>query len=235
MCENMTNSKIINSCTVGKNEMCCFEELSDIEQQMIEDNMVEVEFEKGETICKQGAFASHIAVLDEGLAKIYKEGGNDTLILKILPAVNIIGLSVLFDGNNVFHYSAMAYLKSKVRMIEINTFKQLINTNAKFASKIISLLSENTVTTHGRFFCLTKKQTYGRFADILLCLSQRIYKTDNFPLQLSRKELAELSSMSVESITRILTKFKDDGLITVGQDFIEILNPERLNKISQNG
>ena len=231
----MTNSKIINSCTVGKNEMCCFEELSDIEQQMIEDNMVEVEFEKGETICKQGAFAYHIAVLDEGLAKIYKEGGNDTLILKILPAVNIIGLSVLFDGNNVFHYSAMAYLKSKVRMIEINTFKQLINTNAKFASKIISLLSENTVTTHGRFFCLTKKQTYGRFADILLCLSQRIYKTDNFPLQLSRKELAELSSMSVESITRILTKFKDDGLITVGQDFIEILNPERLNKISKNG
>ena len=231
----MTNNKIINSCTVGKNEMCCFEELSDIELQMIEDNMVEVEFEKGETICKQGAFASHIAVLDEGLAKIYKEGGNDTLILKILPAVNIIGLSVLFDGNNVFHYSAMAYLKSKVRMIEISIFKQIINTNAKFASKIISLLSENTVTTHGRFFCLTKKQTYGRFADILLCLSQRIYKNDNFPLQLSRKELAELSSMSVESITRILTKFKDDGLIIVGQDFIEILNPERLNKISQNG
>jgi len=235
MCENMTNSKIINSCTVGKNEMCCFEELSGMELELIEDNMVEVEFEKGETICKQGAFASHIAVLDEGLAKVYKEGGNDTLILKILPAVNVIGLSVLFDGNNVFHYSAMAYLKSKVRMIEINTFKHLINTNAKFASKIISLLSENTVTAHGRFFCLTKKQTYGRFADILLCLSQRIYKKDLFPLQLTRKELAELSSMSVESITRILTKFKDDGLITVSHDFIEILDIERLSMISQNG
>ena len=231
----MTNSKIINSCTVGKNEMCCFEELSDPEMEMIEDNMVEIEFEKGETICKQGAFASHIIVLDEGLAKIYKEGGNDTLILKILPAVNIIGLSVLFDGNNIFHYSAMAYLKSTVRMIEINTFKQLINTNARFASKIISLLSENTVTTHGRFFCLTKKQTYGRFADVLLCLSQRIYKKDQFPLQLSRKELAELSSMSVESITRILTKFKDDGLILVNQDSIEILDSERLNIISLNG
>lgn len=231
----MTSSKIINSCTVGKNDMCCFDVLSDQEMAMIEENIVEVEFEKGETICKQGAFASNIIVLDEGLAKIYKEGGNDTLILKIMPAVNIIGLSILFDGNNVFHYSAMAYLKSKVRMIEISAFKQLINTNAKFASKIISLLSENTVTTHGRFFCLTKKQTYGRFADILLCLSQRIYKNDHFPLQLSRKELAELSSMSVESITRILTKFKDDGLIIVNQDSIEILDAERLNLISQNG
>ncbi len=231
----MTNSKIINSCTVGKNEMCCFEELSDAELDLIEENVVELEFEKGETICKQGAFASHIMVLDEGLAKIYKEGGNDTLILKILPAVNIIGLNTLFDGNNVFQYSAMAYLKSKVRMIEINAFKQLINTNAKFAAKIISLLSENTVITYGRFFCLTKKQTYGRFADILLCLSQRIYKTDDFPLQLSRKELAELACMSVESITRILTKFKDDGLIRVGPESIEILDSEKLNMISHTG
>ena len=231
----MTKSKIVNSCTVGKNEMCCFEELSEQEVGMIEENMVEIEFEKGETICKQGSFASHIMVLDEGLAKIYKEGGNDTLILKILPAINIIGLNVLFDGNNVFQYSAMAYLKSKVRLIEINAFKHLINTNAKFASKIISLLSENTAITYGRFFCLTKKQTFGRFADILLCLSQRIYKEDRFPLQLTRKELAELSCMSVESMTRILTKFKDDGLIKVQQDYIEILEADRLNLISQNG
>lgn len=231
----MTNTKIINSCTVGKNEMCCFEELSDEELDLVEQNVVEIEFEKGETICKQGTFASHIIVLDEGLAKIYKEGGNDTLILKILPAVNIIGLNTLFEGNNVFQYSAMAYLKSKVRMIEIGVFKHLISTNAKFASKIISLLSENTVITYGRFFCLTKKQTYGRFADILLCLSQRIYKNNTFPLQLSRKELAELACMSVESITRILTKFKDDGLILVNTETIEILDVDRLNRISLNG
>jgi CRP-like cAMP-binding protein len=231
----MMNARIINSCTVGRSEMCCFGELSDEELDLIDQNVVEVEFEKGETICKQGTFASNIIVLDEGLAKIYKEGGNDTLILKILPAVNIIGLNTLFEGNNIFQYSASAYLPSKVRMIEINTFKHLINTNAKFASKIISLLSENTVITYGRFFCLTKKQTYGRFADILLCLSQRIYKDNHFPLQLSRKELADLACMSVESITRILTKFKDDGLITGGHDYIEIKDLERLNMISLNG
>jgi CRP-like cAMP-binding protein len=65
----MTNSKIINSCTVGKNDMCCFDVLSDDELNLIEDNMVEIEFEKGETICKQGAFASNIIVLDEGFFK----------------------------------------------------------------------------------------------------------------------------------------------------------------------
>jgi len=231
----MTNAKVVHSCTVGKNELCCFDQLSEEEIAFVEENMVEVDYDKGETICKQGAFASHIMVLNEGLAKIYKEGGNDTLILKILPAVNIIGLNTLFDGNNVFQYSAMAYLPSKVQMIEMNAFKKLINTNAKFASKIISMLSENTVITYGRFFCLTKKQTYGRFADILLCLALRIYKQNTFPLQLSRKELAELACMSVESITRILTKFKEDGLIKLNSDSIEILDFEKLDMISQTG
>lgn len=231
----MTNGKIVHSCTVGKNELCCFEQLSDEEIAFIEDNMVEIEYDKGETLCKQGAFASHIIVLKEGLAKIYKEGGNDTLILKILPAVNIIGLNVLFDGNNVFQYSAMSYLPSKVQMIEINAFKEVINTNAKFAAKIISMLSENTVITYGRFFCLTKKQTYGRFADILLCLALRIYKKNHFPLQLSRKELAELACMSVESITRILTKFKEEKLIKLNSDSIEILDFDKLDLISQRG
>jgi len=231
----MTNAKIVHSCTVGKNELCCFDQLSDDEIAFIEGNMVEIEYDKGETICKQGTFASHIMVLNEGLAKIYKEGGNDTLILKILPAVNIIGLNTLFDGNNVFQYSAMAYLPSRVQLIEINAFKQIINTNAKFASKIISLLSENTVITYGRFFCLTKKQTYGRFADILLCLALRIYKKNAFPLQLTRKELAELACMSVESITRILTKFKEEKLIKINSDSIEILDLEKLDMISQRG
>jgi len=231
----MTNPKVIHSCTVGKNELCCFEQLSDEEVAFFEENMVEIEYEKGENICKQGTFASHVMVLKKGLAKIYKEGGNDTLILKILPAVNIIGLNTLFDGNNVFQYSAQTYLPSKVQLIEINAFKQVINTNAKFGAKIISLLSENTVITYGRFFCLTKKQTYGRFADILLCLALRIYKKNEFPLQLSRKELAELACMSVESITRILTKFKEDGLVKITSDSIEILDLERLDMISQTG
>ena len=73
---NMPNTKVVHSCTVGKNELCCFDQLSEEEIAFVEENMVEVDYDKGETICKQGAFASHIMVLNEGLAKIYKEGGN---------------------------------------------------------------------------------------------------------------------------------------------------------------
>lgn len=231
----MNNVLAINSCTIGKNQMCCFDQLTEDEIDLVNANMVEVRYGRGETICKQGSFASHIMMITDGLAKVYIEGCNDILILKILPAVNMIGLTSLMEGNTVFQYSAQAYLETTVKLIEINTFKQLLNNNGKFASSVLSILAGNSVITYGRFFCLTKKQTYGRFADILLCLAQRIYKMNRFPLQLTRKELAELASMSVESVTRILTKFKEDKLIRIDPDHIEILDVERLMKISQTG
>ncbi len=225
----------INSCTVGKDQVCCFDYLTEEEIDIVNANMVEVHYSKGETICKQGSFASHIMMITEGLAKIYLEGAGEMLILKILPAVNLIGLTSLIEGNTVFQYSSQAYVPTTVKLIEINTFKDIMKRNGQFASNVISLLAENTVITYGRFFCLTKKQTYGRLADVLLCLAQRVYKEDDFPLLLTRKELAELASMSVESITRILTKFKEDGLISMKQDRMEILDAERLYKISQSG
>ncbi|TRX72496.1 Crp/Fnr family transcriptional regulator [Carboxylicivirga sp. M1479] len=231
----MPKSIVYNGCSVGENPLCCFDDLTDEEMVYVEENSVEVEYKRGEIICKQGAFASHIMVMKEGLAKIYLENGNDSLILKILPAVNIIGLTALFDGNNTFPYSAQTYMDSTVRLIEIGAFRKLIESNTKFAGQVISMLAENSVIINGRFFCLTKKQTYGRLADVLLCLSNRIYKTDKFPLQLTRKDLSELASMSIESTTRILTKFKDEGLIAVHCNEIEILNPDKLLEISTIG
>ena len=231
----MDQSLAINSCTVGGDQICCFEKLSKKEMDIINANSVEVRYAAGENICKQGTFASHIMVIQEGLVKIYLEGNNETLILKILPAVNMIGLSSLIEGNSVFQYSALAYLPTKLRLIEINVFKSIMEKNGKFATKIVSLLGANVAITYGRFFCLTKKQTYGRLADILLCLAQRIYKNDKFPLQLSRKDLGDLASMSIESIARILTKFKEDKLIKIDNDSIEILDLERLTMISNNG
>jgi CRP/FNR family transcriptional regulator len=231
----MTNGKEINSCTVVNTNLTCFDHLTMEELGLVDSNMLEITYNKGEIICKQGSFASHIMVIMEGLAKIYLEGNNETLILKILPAVNIIGLTSLIEGNNVFQYSAQAYVPTTVRLIEIGVFRELLNANPKFAAKMLSLLGENTVITYGRFFCLTKKQTFGRFADILLCLSQRVYKMDKFPLQLSRKELGELASMSVESIARIIAKFKEEKLINIDSENIEILDFDKLQLISQNG
>ena len=231
----MEKISALNSCTVSKAKCFCFEFLTNEEQELINNSSIDVRYKKGEVICKHGTFAPHVIYLKEGLAKVYLEGLNDSLILKIITSENIIGLSSISEGNNVFPYSAMTYVDSTASLIDINVFRKIINQNAKFASSIINTLCENTQQTFGRFFCLTHKQLYGRMADILLCLSERIFKDSYFELNLSRKELAELTGMSTESVIRMLKKFKDDGIIKLEGKAVNIANYDLLRKISEYG
>jgi CRP/FNR family transcriptional regulator len=224
-----------NSCVVRTPEGTCFELLTDEEKKLVDDNMVEVFYKKGEPICKQGSFASKIIFLSEGLVKVYLEGNPKDLILTITPKNNLVGLPSIFEGNNTFLYSVKPYVDSWVKLIDINIFKQLLKQNAAFASKIIDILNENTAQAYGRFFCLTRKQLHGRMADILLCLSDRIFKSLEYELPLSRTDLADLTGMSTESVIRLMKEFKDDGLIMASGKSMTILDPERLRKISTVG
>ena len=110
-----------------------------------------------------------------------------------------------------------------------------VQTCALPISKLVSMLAQQLIITSGRFYCLTMKQTYGRMADVLLCLANRIYKSDRFPLHLSRKDFSELTGMTIESVSRIFTKFKNDGLIRIESDYLEILDGEKLEMISLKG
>lgn len=231
----MHNPGYTNTCTVFNNKLSCFEELNEEQKGLIEKNKVIVSYKKGENICKQGSFASHIIFLRDGLVKVFLEGKPKNLVLKISPAGNLVGLTSIYEGNNIFLYSATTYTDAVVELIDINIFKQLLNENAKFASKVINILNENTVQIYGRFYCLTHKQLHGRLADILLCLSERIFNLRSFDLPLSRIELAELTGMSTESVIRVMKDFKDDGLIETSGKEIKIINYEVMNKISEVG
>lgn len=194
-----------------------------------------MEYNKGEIIAKHGAFASHVVFLCEGLVKVYIEHGNQKLILKIISPGNLIGLSALTEGEEVFQYSAAAYQKSIAKLIDINTFKQLIRENGLFASKVISILGENSHQINNRFFCLTNRQSYGRLADLMLCLAGRVFKSDKFELDLTRKELAELAGMSTENVIRILKKFQDEKLIIMKGKNVELTDLNALQKICDLG
>jgi len=227
--------KFTNTCTIFNKELTLFDELTEDEQKLVEENKVTVTYKKGETICKQGSFASNIMQIKEGLAKVYLEADTNNLVLKIAPKNNLIGMPSIYEGNNTFVYSVATYVESTVDLIDMNIFKHLLQTNPKFAYRALNIMNENIIQIYGRFFCLSNKQLHGRIADILLCLKDRVYKNDTFEFAFSRSELAELTNMSTESVIRVMKNFKDDGLILQKDKTLEILNSDMLNKISSLG
>jgi CRP/FNR family transcriptional regulator, polysaccharide utilization system transcription regulator len=229
------DSKGISHCSIFEFEQSWYELLSENEKMLIDNNSVSINFKKGETVCKRGAFASHIYFLEEGLVKIYLEEKNKNLILSLSTKNNLLGLSAIFDGNNKLPYSISTYTDAKIRMIDIQIFKQLLKLNSEFSYHIINLLNETTSQIYGRFFSLTQKQLHGRLADILLCLSNKIFKSSSFELPLSRADLGDLTGMSTESVIRMMKEFKDDGLIGMHCKSIELLDIARLERISEFG
>lgn len=231
----MPESKYVNSCTISKVSCACFEKLTEEELQLIEENQVELKFNRGEVICKQGSLAPHAILLTQGLVKAYIESCTGILVVKIISAGKFIALSSIRQDNNLFNYSAQAYVDSTVKFIDANVFKSIMRKNAAFATEIFNIQSAHATQIYGRFFCLTQKQSYGRLADILLCLADNVFGKDTFELKLSRREIAELSGMTQESVVRIIKKFKENKLINTHGKTIEILDYDKLKEISMKG
>jgi len=224
-----------SACTLSFHQCRCFELLTPEQKVFLDENSVRIKYRKGEIIAKQGGFVSHVIYMEKGLAKVFLESGSNSLVLRITPDRNFLGLSSISEANPYFPYSAMTYMDSEIRQIEVKAFRKLMEQNFAFSKEIIDILSSNSLQIYGRFYCFTYKQAFGRLADILLCLADRIFKACEFDLPLSRKELAELSGMSSETVIRMLKEFNDEGLIRMEGKSIEVLDYERIKQISETG
>jgi CRP/FNR family transcriptional regulator len=224
-----------SGCTISSFDCKCLEILTDEERKLLEENSVKIRYKKGEMICKQGGFVSQIMYVEEGLAKVFIDNGSHSLLLRLIPGGSFIGLSAISEEFSTFPYSAKVYIDSVISQIDVKIFRQILQRNNQFANEIINILSANSVQIYGRFFCITYKQAYGRLADIILCLTERIFKQNRFELPLSRKDIAELAGMSSETVVRLLKKFSEDGLIRMNGKNIEVLDIEKLQRISETG
>jgi len=231
----MDSSSRFTGCTLSMHQCQCFEKLTKEERDFLDANSVWIKYKRGETICKMGSFVSHVIFMEKGLAKVFLDNGVNSLVLRIIPDNNFMGLAAISEEQGTFPYSGVAYIDSEIRQIDIKAFRQLIRQNTAFAREIIDILSSNSVQIYGRFFCLTYKQAFGRLADILICLADRIFENQEFDLPLTRKELGELAGMSPETVIRMLKEFNDEGLIRMNGKYFEVLDYDRLKKISETG
>lgn len=223
-----------NRCEEVDETSSCFNSLTEDELGLIDRNKTEIRYAKGETIIKQGTKATNILYLREGLVKLNMNNGENNLIINIKSENHFIATENLY-GVEYHPYSVTALLDCVVCFLDLDDIQYLLKQNVEFASEIYRVINANIVLTYDRLFSLTQKQLHGRFADILLCLSSKIFKSTKFELPLSRKDLAALTGMAPESVIRIIKDFKNDKLIATNGKGIEILNMEMLKKISAVG
>jgi CRP-like cAMP-binding protein len=213
-----------------------FKKLTAKQMDLIDHNRTELRFKKGDLVSKQGMFMSHVIYIRKGFVKLFldNDNDNDKTILTIAKPGSFIGTQALY-GEAVFPFSAEALTDTEVCLKDINVFRDLVLENSEFAQGIIKLLNEDLLNSYNRLFSLTTKQINGRFSELLLFMKNVLYKTNPFQLTISRKDMADLISTSPESISRLMSEFKEQGIITSKGHEIEILDDTRLDTICKCG
>lgn len=228
----LTNALRCKDCPV---KSCAASVLSERELELMSSNVSEVEFCRGEALFKENILNSHVTYIQSGLVKIHMNAtGGKEYIVKLVKAPAYLGLSTIF-GDRVNNYSATALVPTTACFIDIETFKNLIYKNGKFAYEIIADISRNDLMDYKRFATQSHKQTPGRIAGVILYFAEKVYHNECFELPLSRNEIAELIGISRESVTRALMNLKKDGIIDIDKHHVRILKMDSLRAIEEAG
>jgi len=203
--------------------------------ELIEENSQKLVFKKGEALIKQGSKSTHVVFLVNGIIKhTYQKENYKNMILTITSAPSLIGGANMFNnGRNIF--SVIAVEDCDAFMIDIDILKQLLMQNSQLALKLFDIVSEMSKDSIINFINLAHKHVNGKVADILLYLSESVYKSQRFTLALTRRELSEFAGISDINFISTLKKFEKDGILVAKCKEIEILNKDQLELISKLG
>lgn len=213
----------------------CFQMLSQDEVELVRASKTQVLFRKGDNLTKQGAFASYVLFVINGLAKQYLEGDSTKYFnLRIIRPGEFVGLSAVFTKNR-FNYSSVALTDCQVFLVEKDAIEKVIKQNGLFGFNIIKRYCEQNSNMFDTVRNIIYKQMNGRMADTLLYLDA--LKSDNADIfqLLSRKDIADFADISTESAVKLLKIFEKDGLIKLNEKDIVLLNHEALMEISKRG
>jgi len=194
-----------------------------------------VQYLKGETIFKQGAFAPYVMYVVEGLVKVYLQTGIDkNMSISVASEGEFLAFSSVF-GEPVHTYSAQAISNTQICMIEKESLKKILLDNPEFALKITSQNYQNERHLFEVIKNISYKQMRGKLASALLYLGQEEFLKQNIFEFLTRQDIADFASISAESAIKFLKEFEKENIITLNGKNIIVDDAAQLLNISKNG
>ncbi|MBN2744081.1 MAG: Crp/Fnr family transcriptional regulator [Marinilabiliaceae bacterium] len=213
----------------------CFQMLTPEEMELVKASKTQVLFRKGDTLTKQGAFASYVLFIVDGLSRQYIEGESGrTLNLRIIQPGEFIGLSHVFAAP-VYNYSSVAITECRAFLIDKAAIANVSQQNGTFAFHIIKRYCLQNANLYHTLQQSAFKQMNGRMADTLLYIDTLKTTHPDIFQYFSRKDIADFTGITTESAVKLLKSFEKDGLIILNEKDIILTNRPMLEEISKRG
>jgi len=190
-----------------------------------------VAFNAKAPIFMEGDKARGFYIVMTGSIKVFQiSAKGKESIVNILTSNDIIALPAALKGET-FPASAEAIEGSSLIYIPAKPFLDALKENPRLGIKTVSSLSRLLHTMVGRLSSVTLKSAPARVASLILSGEKG---TNVFHLTSKKTTIATQLNMTLETLSRTLSKFKAGKLISEDSDRIKILNRERLEEISED-
>ena len=230
----MNNSNKNNSDSI-ENTSGCFQYLDSNDLEFLNKNKTQINYLRGETVFKQGAFASHVLFVNNGLIRVYLQTGSiKQLNIRLAKRGDFVVFSSIFD-ENIYTYSAVAIKDSTICMINKEALKQLLLKNPEFAMRVTSRNFQNESRYLEIITNISYKQMRGKLASALMYLSSEEFSEENIYQYLTRQDIADFASITVESAIKFIKEFEKEGILTLDGKKIRIKNKAALAEINMRG
>lgn len=181
---------------------------------------------RGEILFRQGEPFESIYALRSGAIKTFSLSDNgEEQITGFHLASELIGLSGM--DSESYPVSAVALETTSVCEIPFERLDDLTATMPQLRKQVMRLMSREIRDDQQMMLLLSKKTADQRIATLLINLSARFrargYSAKSFRLAMSRNEIGNYLGLAVETVSRVFTRFQQQGLIAADGKQIDIL------------
>src|SRR5690606_11570661 len=151
----------------------------------------------------------------------------------LLPG-EIIGMDGLQHDEQTSH--AIALEDSEVCVMRLDDMDRLAAHMPSLQQQFRRLMSKEINRSHRLVMSLGSLRSEQRWAAFRLNLSRRLsalgYSSTDFILRMSREEIGNYLGLTLESVSRLFSRFAKEGLIRIQQRDIKLLDIQALQVLS---
>ncbi|MES2062421.1 MAG: response regulator [Bacteroidota bacterium] len=187
------------------------------------------QFKKNQVVYYDGDKGNGLYIILSGRIKTMKlaEDGRE-LMTGIYTTDDYLGVNAML-ANEPYADTATALEDSQLCLIPKEQLDELINQYPDVAREFISILANDVRDKEEQLLHLAYNSVRKRMAESLLRLNKQNGTHEGF--KISREDLAAMTGMATETVSRTLTDFKDEGLIEKKGSLITLLDEKRIAKM----
>lgn len=186
-------------------------------------------YKKKSEIFSEGDLPLNVYFVKSGSVKTFKSHPDGKeLIINLYSANDFFGFEPILENEN-YRESAVAMQDSELIAIPRHDFMLMIQSHPDVSKTFINLLCKKVAEREAQLLNLAYNSVRQRTAEALL--KSETLKDSKSVIAISRDDLAKMVGTASESVIRVLSDFKDEGLIEIETGKIKIVQRGKLEKV----